>query len=724
MAKKKKKRKKKAGSKPIQINAKSIIEVLQRSKRGALTGNSIAKRLGLKRNERHLIDRFLAELERSGKIIRIDEKRYGLPDRLNLIRGKIQRFKEGFGFLLREDEPDIFIPSHAMKGAISGDIVLVKLKSKRGRRPEGKVVKIVERARTKFIGTFRGSRKSGVIIPDEPSLPKEIPVPRGKTGGAKYGDKVVFKLRRGRLSLTAEVIEVLGSADDPRIDLLVVLRKYDLPEDFPTKVKKAARRIYETLGTPSPEKGRLDLRKELIFTIDPETAKDFDDAISIRKTKNGYELGVHIADVSYYVTQGSVLDREAFKRGTSVYLIDYVVPMLPHELSGDLASLMPGVDRYAFSVLMNLDFDGHVRSVRFFPSLIRSKARLSYEDAQRLLDGERLPRNTVSKFVGRSTRNAVQSSLKIALELAMKLRANREARGSIDFDLPEPEFKLLPTGAVEYIRPLQRTWSHKIIEEFMILANEQVARYFHNRELPTIYRVHEPPKPQKIKQFLTFASAILNFDPPESDAVTPKDLQRIVKLAEGRPEEPILNYLLLRSMKRAHYSVENRGHFGLASEAYLHFTSPIRRYPDLVVHRLLKKAISGKPMQGADAIAYLEEVAVQSTERENIAEDAEFELWDLKKLEFMKDRVGEVFDGIITHITPYGMFVEIPEYLVEGFVPIENLGGHFQHDQASFALVEVGGGGRIFRIGQKLKVIVASVDKSQKRMELAIYEEL
>ncbi len=721
MGKKKRKKKQKTGSWPA-INEKKIIDVLQRSKRGALTANSIAKRLGLKRTNRHIVEKFLKELEKTGKIIRIDEKRYGIPERLNLVKGKIQRFKEGFGFLLRDDEPDVFIPPHAMKGAISGDIVLVRMKRRGGRRPEGRVIRIVERVKTKFIGTFRGGRKSGVVIPDEPSLPPEIPVPGGKTGGARDGDKVVFKLRRGKVVPVAEIIEVLGRADDPKIDLYIVLRKYDLPEDFPNKVKKAARRLHREMKEVKVDKGRLDLRKELIFTIDPETAKDFDDAISVKKLKDGYELGVHIADVSYYVTEGSVLDREAFKRGTSVYLIDYVVPMLPHELSSDLASLMPGVDRLTFSVIMRLDRNGRVLSSRFFRSVIKSKARLSYEDAQRLLDGKKLPPKTVSKFVGRGTRQAVAKALRVALELAKKLRANREQRGSIDFDLPEPEFKLLPTGAVEYIRPLERTWSHKLIEEFMILANEQVARYFNDRELPTVYRVHEPPKPEKIKQFLTFASAILNFEPPEVDKVTPIELQRIIKMAEGRPEEPILNYLLLRSMKRAHYSVENRGHFGLASEAYLHFTSPIRRYPDLVVHRLLKSAISGKPLVGADVVARLEEIAVHSTERENVAEEAEFELWDLKKLEFMKDRVGEVFEGIVTHITPYGMFVEIPEYLVEGFVPIETLGGNFEHDQAQIALVEVGGA-RSFRIGQKVKVVVARVDKSQKRMELVLYEE-
>ncbi len=718
----KKRKKRPRSEKGPGVTAKSILDVLQKSKRGALTANSIAKRLGLKRANRQIVDKFLKELERTGRIVRLDERRYGLPEKLNLVKGKIQRFKEGFGFLLRDDEPDVFIPPHAMKGAISGDIVLVKIKKRGGRRPEGKIVRIVERVKTKFIGTFRGGRKSGVVIPDEPSLPPEIPVPRGKTGGARDGDKVVFKLRRGKVVPLAEIIEVLGRADDPKIDLYIVLRKYDLPEDFPNKVRKAARRIHKEMRDVKPEKGRVDLRKELIFTIDPETAKDFDDAISIKKVKGGYELGVHIADVSYYVTEGSVLDREAFKRGTSVYLIDYVVPMLPHELSSDLASLMPGVDRLAFSAVMKIDREGHVLSARFFKSIIRSRARLSYEDAQRLIDGQKIPRDTVSKFVGRGTRQAVARALRIALELAMKLRQNREKRGSIDFDLPEPEFKLLPTGAVEYIRPLERTWSHKLIEEFMILANEQVATYFHTRDIPTIYRVHEPPKPEKIKQFLTFASAILNFELPEVDSITPIELQKIIKMAEGRPEEPILNYLLLRSMKRAHYSVENRGHFGLASEAYLHFTSPIRRYPDLVVHRLLKRAITGKPLTGDEAVAFLEEIAVQSTERENIAEEAEFELWDLKKLEFMKDRIGEVFDGIVTHITPYGMFVEIPQYLVEGFVPIETLDGDFVHDQSLLALVEKGGN-RSFRIGQKVKVVVARVDKSQKRMELVLYEE-
>ena len=702
----------------MKIDEQSIIKILERSKRKALSRNSIAKRLGLKRKQWHLVDPYLRMLERSGKIIRIDERRYGLPERLGLVKGKIQRFREGFGFLLREDAPDVFIPPHAMHGAITGDTVLVRItRSKRG-KPEGRVIKVLERAKTKFIGTFRGGRRGGVVIPDEPSLPPELPVPKRRVGKARDGDKVVFKLVRGRFAPLAEIVEVLGNENDPKIDLIVVLRKYDLPEDFPSKVRRAAAKLKQ--GKIS--KSRLDLRDELVFTIDPTTAKDFDDAISIKKLKGGYELGVHIADVSYFVQEGGVIDREARRRGTSVYLLDYVVPMLPHELSSNLASLMPGVDRFTLSVIMRLDKNGRVVKRIFAPSVIRSKARLTYEDAQRILDGKRLPKNTVSKFYGRGTRQKVGKALKIALELAQILRSNREARGSLDFDLPEPEFMLLPSGEVEDIRPAVRTWSHKIIEEFMILANEEVAKFMAENDIPTIYRIHEPPKPEKVRQFLAFAQSILDVQVPEPERITPKTLQQFLKMVEGREEEPLLNYLLLRSMKRARYSVENKGHFGLATRLYLHFTSPIRRYPDLVVHRILKAALEGKARRDSAWIDYLHETAELASERERVAEEAEFELWDLKKLEFMKDRIGEVFDGLITHMTPYGFFVEIKRYLVEGFVPIETLSGDFEFIPEQVEMVEINGNRR-FKIGQKVQVVVASVDKFRKRMDLVLYED-
>ncbi len=705
------------------ISEERVLDILRRSKRGALSISSIAKRLGLRRKDRPFVKVLLRRLERKGKLVKISPKKYALPDRVKLLVGYVERFRDGYGFFLRKDEPDIFISPRNMRGALSGDKVLIKvIREEPGRKPEGVVLKIIERHREEFIGTFQKERKVAYIVPDDVCLPPEVPVNRKDTGGAKPGDKVVFKIvGRGR-NVRAKVIEILGRADDPAIDLLVVLRKYNLPEEFPTEVEEEADRLPGTISKRAL-RGRLDLRNETVFTIDPLTAKDFDDAISVRKLEDGtYELGVHIADVSYYVKEDTYLDEEARNRGTSVYLLDYVVPMLPHRISGDLASLRPGEDRLTVSVIMRIDEEGRVlkRSIR--KSIIRSCARLTYGDAQRMLDGEE-PQDEVTVFRDEGAKKKVIETLKVASELARILRDKRWERGSLDFDLPEPEIFLLPGGGVAHIKPTERLWTHMIIEEFMIKTNEEIAAFLDDRGIPTIYRIHEPPDPQKIAEFMVLAEAILGQELPEPEKITPKDLQRILELVKGREEEPILNYLLLRSLMRARYSVENCGHFGLASPRYLHFTSPIRRYPDLVVHRILKAALSRKERYDDEWIAYLEETAELATMREERAEKAEFELTDLKKLEFMKDKVGEEFQGIITHVTPYGFFVEIGEYLTEGFVSTETLGKPFNYIRERYALVSWDGKEE-YRIGQKVKVVVLKVDKSLKRLDLGIKQKL
>lgn len=698
-----------------------ILKTLKRCRRKYISINSLSKKLKLKKDGRKQLKKIVKELIKEGVIIQNRDGKIALTEKVDLLKGKIQRFKEGVGFFLTpEGEEDIFIPPSAMKGALTGDTVLLQIMSKRKKRKsEGRVIKILERAKDKYVGTFYGTAKRGEIVPDDPSLPQRLPVVKGKTKNAKDGYKVIFTVTEKRQILYAEVITVVGSEDDPKTDLYVVLHKYDLNPEFPENVMEEVNSIEMPIYTKSTR--RLDLREELIFTIDPRDAKDFDDAISIEKTKEGYKLGVHIADVSFFVKSKTALDNEALSRGTSVYLVNSVVPMLPHKLSGDLCSLVPGEDRFTVSVFMYFDNEGNLLRRSIKKSVIRSKARLTYEDAQKLIDGEELEGDSVSKFESRDVYENVKKSLKIALELAKILRQRRWERGSLDFDLPEPEITLFPSGEVASIKPAIRTWSHKLIEEFMIKANETVAEYFTDKDLPTIYRVHEPPDPEKLKTFIILASSILdeNF---EVKSVTPKILQDILKRAEGKPEEPLLNYILLRSLKRARYSVENVGHFGLASENYLHFTSPIRRYSDLMVHRLLKYSLQGKPKKGEAWIEYLTYVAERSSERERIAEKAELEHIDYKTMDFMKNKLGEVFEGIISHITGNGFFVQLKEFLVEGFVNFESLKGNFIYEPERYEIIDLRTR-KTYKIGQTVFVMVVKVDKWLKRLDLVLKEE-
>ncbi len=699
------------------IREEDVLKVLKESRSSSLTLTGILKRLGLTKKFKGALSYVIDRLIERGEVQRVRRNRYTLTERSNLITGKIQRFKEGFGFLLVKDGPDVFIPPHRMKDAISGDTVLVRLFSRSKRdRPEGEVVKIVKREKTTFVGTYFEIDGYSIVVPDEVGLPQELAVSKRKGIQVRNRDKVVFSLRRKRGRARAQIVEVLGNADRPDVDLKVVIRQYNLPERFSEEVEEEARSV--SIGLTKREiQRRQDLRELFVFTIDPITAKDFDDAISIERTKGGYVLGVHIADVSHYVREDGAIDREAWLRGTSVYLIDTVIPMLPFELSDEICSLRPFEDRLTLSVWMTFDSEGNLQKRSFKRSVIRSKARLSYEDAHLIIEEGRPPsRDSVSQFRKKDF-EPLRESLLLARELARKIRHKRWLRGSLDFDLPEPEILLHSSGGVAEIKPMKRLETHQIIEDFMIMANETVADYLAMKSVPTIYRVHEPPPPQKIAEFLQFVETILG---KKIRGTSPKELQEIIELSKNRPEAPLLNYLLLRSLTRAEYSVKNVGHFGLASKAYLHFTSPIRRYPDLVVHRVLKGVISRKPRRGKAWEEYLTRTAEMSSLKERQAESAEFALIDLKKLEYIKERVGEEYEGIVTHIQNRGFYVEIPENLVEGFVSVDSLTGVFVFDQREKALKEVKGGGRVFRIGQRVKIKVARVDKALRRLDFVV----
>ena len=685
-----------------------VKKVLKRSK-GGMTLNQILKRAGFRKRERKKALGVIYKMEEEGELLKVGKERYVLVDK-NVETGVFEKYPPGFGFLIREGQEDVFIPPHATHGAMDGDTVLVRIvREAPGKKPEGRVIRILKRAKNRYVGTIRRGRRGYYIEPDELTLPPRIAIIKKKSIKVKSGLKVTFEVIGGR----AKIVDILGHEDDPSIDLRAVLSKYDLKEEFPKRVNKEIQQV-EVLDDAR------DLTDKFIITIDPRDAKDFDDAISIEKKGQLYHLGVHIADVSSFVKEGGATDKEAFKRGTSVYLINYVVPMLPHRLSSDLCSLMPGQERFTMSVFMDIDSEGNVIRRRFMRSRIRSRVRLSYEDAQRIIEDKPLEENTVSVFIGNSYEK-IRLFLLQALELAKILRKKRQSRGSLDFDLPEPIIELQPTGEVLSVAPSVRLWSHRIIEEFMIKANETVAEFLEENEIPTIYRVHETPDRDKLKQFLRVVEGILDIKFDEDVEITREFLQNIITKAEEMGHGTIVSYLLLRSMKRAKYSPNNVGHYGLASNSYLHFTSPIRRYPDLVVHRILKNVMDGKPKTSQEFVLKLEKIAIHSTKREEIAEKAEFDIIDFKKYGYMKEKVGDVFEGFVTKVTPHGFFVEIEEYLTEGFVSVDVIDEYLEYDSARKILV---GKNLTIKPGQRLKVQVVAVDKWLKKMELVPYEEV
>ena len=684
-----------------------IINLLKKNSKG-LSFNSIRKRLRVKGGQVKALQRDLKGLVDQGLVYK-DGSRY-VAVSSETEKGYFQKFAGGFGFLLREGKEDIFIPPHATMGAMDGDYVLaVIVREREGKKPEGRIIKILKRAEKSYSGTIRKQGKRYVIVPDDKALPSELNIAKAKKEGLKLKDglKVVFKVKEDK----AYIEEIVGFEDDPTVDYKLVVAKFKLKEEFPKKVLDEIERV-------EIADRREDLRDDYIITIDPRDAKDFDDAISVKKEGNLYLLGVHIADVSAYVMEDSRLDKEAMSRGCSTYLIDKVIPMLPHQLSSDLCSLKPGEDRYTMSVFMWIDKEGNVVKRRFAKSIINSKARLSYEDAQRIIDGQELEKDSVSIFVGNSF-EYIREFLLLARELAWILRERRERRGSLDFDLPEPVVELTPQGRVISISPSLRLETHRIIEEFMVKANETVAEFLEGQGMPAIFRVHEVPEESKIQNFLRVAEGILGvkFSFNKIDKFA---LQKIVKTAEEMGHGPIISYLLLRSMKKAKYSIQNIGHYGLSSDSYVHFTSPIRRYPDLVVHRLLKRAISKKKWTPTDEyMQKLDEIAKLSSQREEISEKAEWELVDLKKYEFMKEKVGEVMQGIVTHLVPQGIFVEIEEFLTEGFIPFSKLKESVSFNEENF---EVTLGDKKIRLGDKIMVKILSVNKWAKSMELGLGE--
>jgi len=668
----------------------------------------LAMLLDVPRERREELKEVLDILVSEGKVGISKKGKYGRPETFAQV-GTFSGHAKGFGFVTIEgQEQDIFIPAEKTGGAMHGDKVQVVVESEsRGRRPEGCVVRILEHANETVIGFYQKNKKFGFVLPDNQKLNQDIFIPQGKDMGAVTGHKVVVKVTDfgdARRKPEGVITEILGHVNDPGTDILSIIKAYGLPEEFPPEVMRQTSSVPEEVAEEEKE-GRLDLRHLKTVTIDGEDAKDLDDAISIsREHEDHYTLGVHIADVSHYVTEGSPLDKEALKRGTSVYLVDRVIPMLPHRLSNGICSLNAGTDRLALSCLMEIDGKGNVIGHRIAETVIRVDRRMTYTAVNEIVTN-RNP-EVMEEYQG------FVEMFDLMKELADILRGKRKKRGSIDFDFPESKIVLDEKGKPVEIKPYERNAATKIIEDFMLIANETIAEDYFWQELPFVYRTHDYPDPEKMKRLGTFINNFGYTIRTQNGEVHPKELQKLLGKIEDTPEEALISRLTLRSMKQAKYTTACTGHFGLAANYYTHFTSPIRRYPDLQIHRIIKENL--RRGLGEKRISHYErilpEVAVQSSAMERRADEAERETEKLKKCEYMSRHIGEEFDGVISGVTNWGIYVELPN-TVEGLIHVNELSGdYFIFDEEHLELV-----GELtkktYKLGQKIRVEVLGTDR-------------
>ncbi|WP_274361644.1 ribonuclease R [Paenibacillus thermotolerans] len=675
--------------------------------------------------------KLLNEMENDGDILRTRTDRYGVPERMNLIRGRLQAHPKGFGFLIPDDRElqDIYIHANDMKGAMQNDIVLGRVtghSGPNGSRLEGEVVRVVKRSNTEIVGTFESHETYAFVLPDDKRIQKDIFVPREHFMGAVTGQKVVVKLINypdGRAAAEGEVIEILGHKDDPGVDILSIIRKFGLPEAFPEEVMAEAEAAPDTIREEELA-GRRDLRDRVIVTIDGEDAKDLDDAVNVERLENGnYLLGVHIADVGYYVREGSALDREAYNRGTSVYLVDRVIPMLPHRLSNGICSLNPRVDRLTMSCDMEIDPNGRIVRHEIYPSVIKTVERMTYSNVRKLVDEGAEEGEEYAELSARYS--GLLPMFRTMKELAMILRSKRMRRGAIDFDFTESKVLVDESGKPVNIVKRPRSIAEMIIEEFMLAANETVAEHFHYLKVPFLYRIHEDPDQEKLSHFMQFITNFGYVVKGKGNTVHPRALQSLLEEIKGTKEETVISTVMLRSMKQAKYDAESLGHFGLAAEFYSHFTSPIRRYPDLVIHRIMREVLLGGGILSDARSDYLAgrmpEIAQHSSERERLAVDAERETDALKKAEFMLDKIGEEFEGIISSVTAFGMFVEL-ENTVEGLVRLSDMTDDYYHfHELQLALIGERTS-KIFRIGDEVKVRVARVNVDERTIDFEMVD--
>ena len=700
----------------MDLSESKILKLLRAKTNRPMKFAELMSLLGIPDNQRREFRAQLKEMATEGSIVKLRGGRYGLPDEMNLIPGILSGHPDGYGFVVTEDDSeDIYISRQKLGGAMHNDHVLVRIESRVHRfgRPEGRIVRILERRTTTLVGLFEALNRDGWVIPSEHKYFQDIFVPGKEKKGAKPGQLVSVSITEypsRHHPPVGRVIQVLGDANDPQVELRSIFYQFGVRQDFSPKVQKLVQKINGDISDRE-RRQRRDLTGDMICTIDGERAKDFDDAVSLETTGRGYRLGVHIADVSHYVTEDSALDQEALERGTSVYYADGVIPMLPFELSNELCSLKPRQERLTLSASIEFDLQGNVLDYEIFNSIIKSKFRFTYTQVAAMLESG-------------SAENKYASALPVLqnmFTLSQLLRKRRFQEGSVDFNIPEPEIVMDAKGQVQNIVKAEHNVAHELIEEFMLAANQVVAEHLDRKNLPGIHRIHEPPDQDKLHRFQEFIKDI-GYRLPTLRNIQSSHLQNLLTRVRGHAQERTINLLLLRSLKKAVYSEKDPGHFCLGFEHYTHFTSPIRRYPDLATHRMVKTFLSKKKCSQQERKKLLprsREQAEQSSTMEIKAVAVEREIANLRRAQFMADKVGQVYSGHISSVTGFGIFVELAEVFVEGLVHISSLADdyyvYYEHEH----LLKGQHKHRTYRIGDALQVRVTRVDISKKQIDLA-----
>lgn len=674
--------------------------------------------LQVPKDQRKELKAIMDSLEAEGKVHVSKKGKYTKGEAKRIV-GTYQAHARGFGFVAVEGEDDdIFISEDDTNGAFHGDQVEVTIKSAPdGKRREGKVVRILSHGTTRLVGYFQKNKNFGFVVPDNQRFIKDVFVPLERSKGAVTGHKVVVELTKyggDNKKPEGKIVEIIGHVNDPGTDIMSIVKGYDLPIEFPEKVLNQAERVAKDVSTADMA-GRMDIRDWQMVTIDGEDAKDLDDAISLTKEGENYKLGVHIADVTNYVQEKSALDREAYKRGTSVYLVDRVIPMLPHILSNGICSLNEGEDRLALSCIMTINDKGNVVDYKIAETVICVDRRMTYTSVKKILEEQ--DEEECKKY------EEFVPMFQMMEKVAGILREKRKKRGSIDFDFPETKMVLDEQGKPIELKPYDRNVATKIIEDFMLLANETVAEHYFWQEIPFVYRTHEQPDEEKIQKLAIFINNFGHSMHIANNAVRPKEIQKLLAKVEGTNEEALISRLALRSMKQAKYAPENTGHFGLATTYYCHFTSPIRRYPDLQIHRIIKEDLRGR-MNDNRREHYekiLPEVTKQCSERERLAEEAERETIKLKKVEYMEEHIGEVFEGVISSITKWGIYVELPN-TIEGLVHVTNMhDDHYDYIEERFEMVGEHTR-KVYKLGQTVYIVATGTDRLQRTIDFEFVE--
>jgi len=704
------------------LNSEQLLTAIRDRLDHPATARELVQKLKIPQEQRATLKRLLNGLVDSGHLIQTRGNRFGLPDRMNLVVGRVQMHPRGFGFVVA-DRPvegvsgDIYIAGANLNQAVHGDRVVARIERTREDRAEGRIVRILERGSSSIVGRFELDESgTGFLVPFDRRVIMDVMIPPDQQLEAKPGDMVVLEITRfptPTRSALGRVVQVLGDIEEPGVDTEIIIRKYGISDQHGEDAIEEAKR----LGTTVKEKdirGRTDFRQWTTVTIDGEHARDFDDAITIEKLPNGnYWLGVHIADVANYVPEGSALDEEGYERATSVYFPERAVHMFPSELATGLCSLNPNVDRLVQSCLMEIDRRGDVVRYEMHDGVIHSDARMTYNEVNAILT-DRHPA-LMKKYA------AQVGMFETMQELFKILNGRRKRRGSIDFDLKEPEIILDDAGMVEQIIALERNVAHRIIEEFMLVANETVAQHLDENNVPTLYRIHEQPDPLKVQEFEDFVVTLGYSLGAGPNAVRPRHFQKLVEKIAGKPEEKPIAFLMLRTMQKARYDPSNTGHFGLAASSYTHFTSPIRRYPDLVVHRSLRESRRGMSSDRAEQLTEdLPEMARHTSERERRANDAERELVQWKKVRFMADKVGDEFEGYITGVTAFGLYIELIEHFVEGMVHVSTMADDYYRFVERQHILRGENNGHVYRLGDRVGVQVVKVDMERRQIDLGL----